>query len=48
MTMQLEVTPEIVAVLNSERYRHPLPLGQRRREALWLKSQGLLHGQSAQ
>jgi hypothetical protein len=48
MTMQLEFTPVILEELNSERYRHPLPLVQRRREALWLKSQGLPHGQIAQ
>jgi len=48
MTMQLEFTPEILEVLNYERYRHPLPLVQRRMEALWLKSQGLPHGQIAQ
>lgn len=48
MTMQLEFTPEIFDELNSERYRHPLPLVQRRMEALWLKSHGLPHGQIAQ
>jgi hypothetical protein len=48
MTMQLEFSPEILEELNSERYRHPLPLVQRRREALWLKSHGLPHGQIAQ
>jgi transposase len=48
MTMQLEFTPAILEVLNSERYRHPLPLVQRRMEALWLKSHGLPHGQIAQ
>ena len=48
MTMQLEFTPEILEVLNYERYRHPIPLVQRRMEALWLKSHGLPHGQIAQ
>jgi DNA-binding NarL/FixJ family response regulator len=48
MTLQLEFPPEILAVLNDERYRHPIPLVQRRMEALWLKSQGLPHGQIAQ
>jgi transposase len=48
MTRQLEFTPEILEELNSERYRHPLPLGQRRLEALGLKSHGLAHGQIAQ
>jgi transposase len=46
--MQLEFTPEILDELNSERYRHPMPLVQRRMEALWLKSPGLPHGQIAQ
>jgi len=32
--MQLEFTPEILEGLNSERYRHPIPLGQQRMEAL--------------
>jgi transposase len=48
MTMQLEFTPAIQEALNSERYHHPLPLVQRRMEALWLKSHGLPHGQIAQ
>jgi transposase len=48
MTMQLEFTPAILEELNYERYRHPLPLVQRRMEALWLKSHGLPHGQIAQ
>ena len=46
--MQLEFTPEGLEELNYERYRHPLPLVQRRMEALWLKSHGLPHGQIAQ
>ena len=45
--MQLEFTPEILDELNYERYRHPMPLVQRRMEALWLKSHGLPHGQIA-
>jgi transposase len=48
MTMQLEFSPETLEELNYERYRHPLPLVQRRMEALWLKSHGLPHGQIAQ
>src|SRR5215470_13402519 len=48
MTMQLEFTPEGLKELNYERYRHPIPLVQRRMEALWLKSHGLQHGQIAQ
>jgi transposase len=46
--MQLEFTPESLEELNYERYRHPLPIVQRRMEALWLKSHGLPHGQIAQ
>jgi transposase len=48
MTMQLEFTPAIQDALNYERYHHPMPLVQRRMEALWLKSHGLPHGQIAQ
>ena len=48
MTMQLEISPTSQAVLNYERYHHPVPLVQRRMEALWLKSHGLPHGQIAQ
>jgi transposase len=46
--MQLEFTPEVLEELNYERYRHPLPMVQRRMEALWLKSHGLPHSQIAQ
>src|SRR5215831_16032481 len=48
MTLQLEFTPASLEELNYERYRHPMPLVQRRMEALWLKSHGLPHGQIAQ
>jgi transposase len=48
MTMQLEFTSTIQSALNYERYHHPVPLVQRRMEALWLKSHGLPHGQIAQ
>jgi transposase len=48
MTMQLEFPADILAELNYERYHHPLPLVQRRMEALWLKSHGLPHRQVAQ
>jgi transposase len=44
MTLQIEFTPEIRDALNYERYHHPVPLVQRRMEALWLKSHGLAHG----
>jgi len=47
MTLQLEFTPEILDVLREERYSHPVPLVQRRMEALWLKSHGLPHAQIA-
>jgi len=46
--MQLEFTPAIQEALNYERYHHPVPLVQRRMEAVWLKSHGLPHGQIAQ
>jgi len=45
--MQLEISPETQAILNYERYRHPMPLVQKRMEALWLKSHGLPHAQIA-
>src|SRR5215207_2883090 len=48
MTMQLEFTAAIQDTLNYERYHHPIPLVQRRMEALWLKSHGLPHTQIAQ
>jgi hypothetical protein len=48
MTMQVEIPASIQDALNSERYHHPVPLVQRRMEALWLKSHGLPHGQIAQ
>lgn len=47
MTMRLEFTPEVKAILNEERYGHPVPLVQRRMEALWLKSHDLPHAQIA-
>ncbi len=47
MTIQLEFTPEIRAILNHERYHQFVPLVMRRMEALWLKSQGLSHQQIA-
>ena len=33
--------------IESERFRHPIPLVRRRMEVLWLKSQGLPHQQIA-
>jgi len=47
MTTQIEFTPEIIDILNYERYRYPVPLVQRRMWALWLKSQNFQHGQIA-
>ena len=44
MTTHIEFTPEIIDTLNHERYHHPVPLVQRRMEALWLKSHNLPHG----
>jgi len=48
MTMRLKFTPEVIAILNDERYSYPVPLVQRRMEALWLKSHDLPHAQIAQ
>jgi hypothetical protein len=47
MTMRLEFTPEVITIFNEERYSHPVPLVQRRMEALWLKSNSLPHAQIA-
>jgi transposase len=44
MTTRIQFTPEIIDVLNYERYHHPVPLVQRRMWALWLKSNNLPHG----
>ena len=46
--MHLEFTPEALSVLNEERYSHPMPLVQRRMEALWLKSHNLPHPKIAE
>ena len=48
MTTPLGFTPESQETLNYERYHHPVPLVQRRREVLWLTSQGLPQAQIAQ
>ena len=45
MTIQLDFTPEIQAVLQQERYEYPDPIVQRRMETLWLKSHALPHAQ---
>jgi len=47
MTMQLKFTPDTLAILNDERYSHPVPVVQRRVEALWLKSHHLPDSQIA-
>jgi transposase len=47
MTMRLEFTPETLSILNEERYSHPMPIVQRRMEALWLKSNKLPHAKIA-
>lgn len=43
MTIEMSFTPEIIALINQERYRRPLPIVQQHMEALWLKSHGLPH-----
>ena len=43
----LEFTEHSIQALNYERYHHPHPRVQRKMEALWLKSQGLLHKEIA-
>lgn len=48
MTIQIEITPEILKELNYQRYNHPAPLVQRRMETLWLKGHGLPHAQIAE
>ena len=48
MTIKLEFTPETLEILNDERYSHPLPIVQRRMEALWLKSHHLPHAKIAE
>ena len=47
MTIHLDINPETQEILNYERYHHPMPLVQRRMEALWLKSHSLPHAQIA-
>lgn len=39
--------PEVVEEIRHDRYHHPHPRVQRKMEVLWLKSQGLTHGQIA-
>ena len=45
--MRLEITPNALSILNDERHSYPVPIVQRRMEALWLKSHNLPHSQIA-
>jgi transposase len=40
-------SPDILAEIRHDRYHHPHPRVQRKMEVLWLKSQGLTHGDIA-
>lgn len=48
MTIQLQLTAEVLKEIHYHRYNHPAPLVQRRMEALWLKGHGLPHAQIAE
>ena len=48
MTIQLQLTPEILKEIHYHRYNHPAPLVQRRMEVLWLKGHGIAHAQIAE
>ena len=48
MTIQLELTREILKEVHYQRYNHPAPLVQKRMEAIWLKGHGLPHAQIAE
>jgi len=48
MTIQLQLTPEILKEIHYQRYNHPSPLVQRRMEAVWLKGHELEHAQIAE
>jgi len=45
MTIQLEFTPELVAEIRYQRFKHLVPIVQRRMETLLLKAHGLSHEQ---
>lgn len=45
--LTLSFTPSDIDALHYERYHHPHPRVQRKMEALYLKSQGMPHGQIA-
>lgn len=48
MTIQLQLTQEILKEIHYYRYSHPVPLVQRRMEAIWLKGHNLPHAQIAE
>ena len=48
MTTQLEITPEILEELRYQRFRHLVPLVQRRMETILLKAYNLPHAQIAE
>ena len=48
MTIQLNLTQEILKEVHYQRYNHPAPLVQKRMEAIWLKGHGLPHAQIAE
>lgn len=48
MTTRLELSTEDIAIFKDERYSHPVPLVQRRMEALWLKGKKMPHVQIAE
>ena len=41
-------SPEVLAEIRHDRYHHPHPRVQRKREVLWLKSRGLTHAEIAE
>ena len=41
--IKIEFSEQDLKTIEYERFNHPIPLVQRRMEALWLKSQGLAH-----
>jgi transposase len=43
--IKIEFLEQDLKTINEQRFSHPVPLVQRRMEALWLKSQGLSHKQ---
>lgn len=43
-----EFSPDVLAAIKRDRFRHPDPLVQRRMEVLWLKAHGETHGRIAE